>query len=365
MKMGTALEDFQAKISDKMAHFFFSSKEKNRVFLKMAALMDNDVAQLAAIESLWLQSSDDGEKPGDFTAVVLQQWGYGLSNGQRFYEVIQGWVSPGEIPIIRAGEDSGKLQEALRNGVLLGESVSKIKGAIIGGLIYPALLMMVVTLYLVLFSTQLVPALATVLPENRWEGAAHYMGGLAYFVTHDAIFVLVFLVMYTIFVIWSLPRLTGKIRVKLDRVPPWSLYRILTGAGFMLSVSALYASGAKEPDIIKILSADAQPYYAERLDGALRYILGGADIGTALWKAGHGFPEQETIRDLRAYARLADFQKVLDKIAREWIDESVIRVKAQANVLTVTALILMAGIIGFIITSVFTLQSQISSSAGH
>jgi type II secretory pathway component PulF len=326
--------------------------------------MDNDVAQLAAIETLWLQASDDGEKPGDFSAIVLQKWGFGLSNGQRFYEVIQGWTSPSEIPIIRAGEEAGKLQAALRNSVLLNESVSKIKGAIIGGLIYPALLMLVVILYLVLFSMRLVPALSTVLPQDRWQGAAHYMASLAYFVTNDAIYVLIAFIMYIVFVIWSLPRMTGKVRVKLDRIPPWSLYRTLTGAGFMLSVSALYASGAKEPDIMRTLLADARPYYAERLDGALVYMLGGADLGTALWKAGHGFPETETIRDLRAYARLADFQTVLDRIARQWIDESIVRVKAQANVLTVTALILMAGIIGFIITSVFTLQEQISSSAG-
>ena len=53
--------------------------------------------------------------------------------------------------------------------------------------------------------------------------------------------------------IWTLPRWVGPMRAKADKLPPWSLYRLVNGAGFMLSCSALVKAGVQIPEILRIL----------------------------------------------------------------------------------------------------------------
>jgi type II secretory pathway component PulF len=85
----------------------------------------------------------------------------------------------------------------------------------------------------------------------------------------------------------------------------------------------------------------------------------GTDIGTALKKGGHNFPDREAINDIRAYGGLKGFDESLQILAHEWLEESVTKVQAEANMAKGLATIIMGIIFSQIAGGIFSLMSQI------
>jgi Type II secretory pathway, component PulF len=159
-----------------------------------------------------------------------------------------------------------------------------------------------------------------------------------------------------------MPRFTGPVRVTLDKLPPWSIYRIVNGAGFLLSMGALVAAGVQSARALEKLRKNASPWLKERLDATLKHVYSGSNVGRAMQRAGYSFPDEEIIEDLCAYADLPAFTEMLETLGKEWMSESVELISAQARVLNTIALMAMAGVVAWIFSGMFDIQQQITSS---
>jgi type II secretory pathway component PulF len=161
--------------------------------------------------------------------------------------------------------------------------------------------------------------------------------------------------------IWSMPRWTGRVRVWADRIPPYSLYRMAVGVGFMLTVSAMTKANVTFTDTLRALLRDANPWYRERLTRTLQLMNNGRNLGEALYQAGHDFPDGEAVLDLRAFAGLAGFEVRMQKMGEKWIDLSVKRVQGQMKIFQYIALVAMAFTIGWLGAGLQSVLSQIQS----
>ena len=125
---------------------------------------------------------------------------------------------------------------------------------------------------------------------------------LAHFVDKHPI--LLFATLPTIFtiIVITFPYWKTNGRSAFDKAPPWSIYRIFTGVGWMLSLSALVKAGTPVSKALRMLRADATPYLLYRIDRTLIFVNNGDNLGDALYKTGEGFPDNEIIGDLRIYA---------------------------------------------------------------
>src|SRR3546814_2409229 len=83
---------------------------------------------------------------------------------------------------MEAGETAGRLDVAIDNAVFIFEWSKKIRGAILSGLSYPALLVVIAIGFIAMFGIQIVPAFDEVLPREQWTGMGAQMAMMADFV---------------------------------------------------------------------------------------------------------------------------------------------------------------------------------------
>ena len=136
------------------------------------------------------------------------------------------------------------------------------------------------------------------------------------------------------------------------------------GSSLLLSLASLMSSGVKIDDnALRRLGLRATPYLKERIVAIARQLTAGHNLGEALSRTGHNFPEGELIDDLRIYATLKGFEDNLSTITREWIGEVEGKVVAAMKILNTVALVLIAVTLGMLISSIFGVVQQIQESA--
>ena len=348
-------------LNERFVRLQFGSSQRTRLYEKLIDLLHNNIKLTEALDICWQHASYDGRKPKRVAAIALDTWRTRVRDGVKLGDAMQGWIPDSDRMVIKAGEEAGKVEEALRNALKIQEGMSKIRGAIWGGVAYPLVLLAAVVGFLVVFGVMVVPSFNDVLPREKWTGSGASMAFLSDFVDIWLMPILIAFFAAIVVSIWSMPRWTGRLRVYADKVPPYSLYRMSVGVGFMLTVSAMTKANVTFTDTLRALLRDANPWYRERLARALQLMNNGRNLGEALHQSGHSFPDEEAVLDLRAFAGLAGFEVRMQKMGEKWIDLSVVRVQGQMKVFSYFALVLMAFVIGWLGSGLQSVLSQIQS----
>lgn len=330
------------------------------LYRKIARILANGLPLLRVLEELHDRASERGRKPREAMAVVLLDWKRAVQNGRMLGEALQGWVPASEQMIVLAGEQAGRLETALESvaGVVTG--ARRIRAAVLGGIAYPAAIVVMITLYVYLFGTRVIPEFARVVDAERWRGTARSLYLMSGFVQHWMPALVVLFAALLGALLWSLPRWRGAWRVRADRLPPYSVYRLVTGASFLMSFSALQAAGITVEKSLARLSVGAGPWLQERLAGALLGVKSGLNCGEALRASGYGFPSVQIVDDLCVYAQYRGFSEALKMIADEWLEEGVQAVSAQMRVLNAACIVALALVMGWLVAGFFGIQQEIA-----
>ena len=287
-------------------------------------------------------------------------WIEGMNNGKRLSQMLDGWVGPVERMLIAAGEASGTMEASLQAATRVMVARKDINGAVIKGLAYPLILVMVAFAVLYMFGFKVVPEFTKIVPADRFHGLAAVLIGLSDFarswilVTGAAVIALV----VAFFV--SLSRWDGRYRVVLDRYPPYSIYRIVQGSTWLIGLSSMLEAGVRLETALQQLSEMADKWLANRINSAVRGMRAGLQLGDALNRSGYEFPDREIIDDLGVYSSLSGFDEALSILGREWLSESVEQIKARMNVVFGVALLSVAVLVGTMVGGMMTMQLQMS-----
>lgn len=339
----------------------FGTDARLSTYRKIGVMLRNGVRLEKVLDDLYRRASEDGKKPKEAMAVLFDSWRGVVLNGGRLSDALDGWVPYGEKMIIQAGEEAGKLPENLDAVINVVKSSKKIKSVVFGGLVYPAALLAATLVYLFIFGLKVIPEFTKIVNPEKWGSLAKSLYIMSQYVQSYGIPSVVLIVIFFAAVAASMPRLGGNIRVTLDRAPPFSVYRLVTGSGFMLALSALIAGGQRIQDALASLGTSASPYLKERLDGFLLGVNSGMKAGDAMRYSGYDFPSKEIIDDLTVYAEHSnDFSEALQIIAREWLEDGVERITAQMKVLSGMAIMTMAGFLMWIVAGFFAIQQEIA-----
>lgn len=350
-------------ISRFFAKLSMNSKTRMSIYEKLGKFIGNGVPMTQALGEIYLHLSIDGKKPNDPRAQVVNQWRRAVLNGQSFSKALEGWAPANEISVLEAGEISGRFEKAAQDVIFIYQSGKRIKSAL-AGLLYPAVLLATTVLYLYIFGNEVIPSFAAILPTDQWTGTGQTLAGLSDFVQNSLLTTLIVLVVLLIIILSTLGKWTGKLRIRVDGIPPWSIYRLVMGSNFLISLSALMGAGISVPEALQIIARNASPWYRERLMATRQEVLNGArNVGDALHRTGYQFPNWEMIIDIRSYAALAGFEDMLDKLARQWLDDAVVAISKQMDVIRNVAIIVMGVLFMWIAAGMFDLQQQISDAA--
>lgn len=340
--------------------FEFGAKNRMRFYIKLGQLLENGVQLESALKQLY--SIRSKKSRGSVLPVLYERWRKNVSNGMNFGHILAPFIPSAEAILIETGANSGRLVEALFNAADTVHQQTKVKEAIIKNSAYPVILLCMLVAALVLSSNMVIPTFAEILPVDEWEGPAYYVAKISEIIKDYGVFIGALFVMIIVIVAFSLPRWTGRERLHFETVVPWSLYKMWQGSSFLLAVAAMMRAGVKLDEVsLARISKNADPYLRQRVQALRKHILSGQNLGEALHLAGYDFPEDELIADLRVYAKLRDFDKNLIRITRTWVNDLVEKVEVTMRGLNLVVLVLIAVVIGFLISSLYGVVQQMQS----
>lgn len=337
----------------------FNAKMRRRFYVKMAQLLENGVSLGPALAQLQTIS---GKSRRSTMSRLYERWRRDIENGKNFGHCIGPYVPSTEAILLETGADSGHLVDALRNAAETSEQQAKVRNAIISQASYPVLLLCMLASALYMMAFTVIPTFAQILPVEEWQGISYKVAKVSIFIQDYAISLLTIFGVIIGSVMYSLPRWTGRGRLMVEGVIPWSIYRMWQGSSFLLSVAALMNAGVKMDEVsLGKIGKNADPYLAQRIRAIRRGIVSGANLGESLHQTGLGFPDREIIADLRIYAQLRGFDKNLVRITRTWVDELVDKVSGIMKVLNTVVLFLIAIVIGCLVAALYGVVQQIQA----
>lgn len=326
-------------------------------------LLTNQVRLAHALREIYKIESKDGKKKNEVRAVVLYECIQSLESGRSLGDALGRWVPDQEAQLIRAGERSGNLVGAFKDATRIIEAKQKIVGAVAGGAIYPLLLMGMVCLLLYQIATKMVPQFAMIVTPEKWTGAAAILDVIASLVINYGVYALGFITILFIWIGWSLPNMSrSRVRNFLDRIPPWSIYRMLHGSTFLLNIAVMLRAGIRVQEILIMMGKNGSPWLKSRINGALSGINQGANLGWALHRSGYNFPDPRAVQFLRILADQDGFDSKLSNFGERWLDKSVANIQSASKIFLILGVLCAGGLIILILAGVMSIQSIAQSS---
>lgn len=318
-----SLESLGSQINEAVIRMQFGASARIEFYEALSLLLENGVKLNDALNKLYDVASDDGKNTKNPKAIIYAHCIDGINEGKRLSVVLQKWVNYQEVSLIEAGEKSGDIKRTLDYAVRVIEKKQQIGGAVAMATFYPTILFGLACVLLNMVATKLVPKLARTTNPELWEGSARVLYLMSEFVTNYGKISLIAIAVLVGSILISLPYLRGPVRIYLDRVFPWSLYRMLHGSTFLLNIAVMVESGIKMRDALYTLASGAGPWLRERIEAALYGTGIGDNLGVSLANAGYNFPDKKAVRYLMVLANQDGFEQSIARFGERWMDESV------------------------------------------
>lgn len=339
-----------------------TTRHRARMYRTLVLLLRSNVRLIDALTKMHVVYSDYGKNPKAPMAQLVLACRETVGEGRPFRAAIKDWVSVEEAALIAAGEESGDLKRAFEDAIKLVATKNRLTAAIAEGTVQPAVYTGLLAYMMYTTSTQVVPEFARLAPVETWEGSAKAMHIMSIFTVTYGWLTLGVVLALVVAVHHSLPRLTGNWRYRLERIPPWSIYRVLVGAPWMQTIAVMNRAGIPLIKALAVTRATATPYLRERIDGTKGGLIQGVNLGVALRDAAYDFPDREAIGYIELLAGVPGFDTALEDYAAEWTDLALDRVNKAATVFRYGAIVATAGVVLLVYAAGADLQTAVQAA---
>ncbi len=350
-----------------MARLAFSPRERERCWRRIGRQMAAARLPLERCLAMLEHRAREDRSP---LAVAYADMGAALGRGLPAGQAVAPWAGPEEVMLIDAGQTAGAagLARGFARAAELMERQRGIRSLLWKELSYPLTLMALAAGFLIMIATSLMPRFAALSDPETWEGAGAMLYAASSFIASwkGAALALV-LALTASACAWSLPRWTGRLRMLADRLPPWSVYRMLTGIGWLYATATLMQGREIKLDAVVrrlVTAPETCPYLRWRLGPVLEAGRLGLTLGEALCRARDRWPDPAMVDDLRAYSALPNFSSLLTPIAEELACDGVERVQRMARRLGTLAVLAVIAVLCLLVAGIFGIQGQITSAVG-
>lgn len=350
-------------IERRLGKFAFTSKVRERCWRKLASHQRHRMPLDESLK-LFARQAKANKSPVEHCYTEIQ---HRLALGKNMGEALSGFASPEEVLLIYSSQKGGKLPEGLVLAAELLAARRKIISAVVGAVTYPAILFGIAIAVLYAIATVVMPQLTSITDPARWQDAAAVLYKTSLFVNSFygvAALVLLFVGLSLIFI--TFPQWRGKSRQWADKIPPWSIYRLLVGVSWLHTVATLMSAGQKLVDILDAMLGDRNttPYLRSVLRKINNHAARGANLGDALVRTGLHWPTAELVDELQAYSNLPGFSEQIRSIANDWLEEGIEMIVRAARGLNVVCILAVGGLVILMVIGITSIQQQIATGLG-
>lgn len=301
------------------------------------------------------------DKRKDFKGKIIGIWLKKMKDGLSFKNAIEGWVPDAELNLIAAGEDGTGLNYGLQEAIRFGESSQNIKSTIKKGVTYPAVLFIVIVVFICMFSIQLAPTYLEILPLEQWPDSASSLYGLSNFLVNNMGKLIIIGALIGYIIMKTIGIWTGSLRKVFDKVPPWSVYKVYQGCAFLISLASMMQSSVPLNDALLKIKKTSSPWLCVYIDQMLKNLRqGGKNFGKHL---DVGLLDQETADDVIDYTELGKFEQAIYSIGEKNLKEAVEQIDSRMAIIKNLMLILVGISVGLIYISSIELSGTAADAA--
>lgn len=254
--------------------------------------------------------------------------------------------------MVKVGEESGTLEEVLKNLALQMEREHELKSKVKSALIYPTIIIIVMIIIAILMLILVVPKLAQVFKDLKMElpFTTKLVIGLGTFLSNQLFFLVIVVLLLCLFFRFALKLKRGK-KIKdalLLRIPVISPLIKKVNASYMIrTLGILIASGVSFLRALEIV-AGVLPniYFKEAILEAKEEVKKGGKLSKALRKYQNIFPP--TVIDmLEVGEETGETSKILEELANFFEEEVTIATKNLVSVIEPVLMVLVGVTVGF------------------
>jgi type II secretory pathway component PulF len=339
----------------------FNLKARMSLYDRLAKFLSANIDLVRSLKTI----RDRYKEQKDYRADVLTEWIIAMENGQKFSEAIQDWVPAGEHMLIAANERGKGLVHGLEQAGVLSSAASRIKGAIIGGALFPIILVFALCSVILMFRSKMMPVFTTLLPIAAWPASGRSLAHVANFIHDEAIFLIAFAIGVTFVIGKTMGTWVRSPRPIFDHFPPWSIYRSQQASSFLIALASLISAGISNYDALRMMSRNASPWMRRHLMKMMAAMkLGGDEPGKAL---NTGLMDREAAGDVEDYSKLSSFQSAIFVLGERSLEEGVKSIQLKMAIAKNIMLVLVAVSIVWVYSSSYALQGAIAEQmqSGH
>lgn len=347
------LENFELAF----AKLQFDLNKRAMIYTKIASFSKQGTPVFDTIEMF---AEAYGKKGGDARAPILKRWIESMTNGDSFSQAIEGFAPESEIMLIAAGEANGDLAGGMKKALFVTKAISDIRSAIIGGLSYSLILILTLCGMITMFSIKVIPEMVAIMPIEKWPEVSKGLYHMSTFVKEYGAYVGIGFVLFLIISMKTLGVFKGKIRKVFDYLPPWSVYKAVQSAIFLITLSSMMNAGIQLNNALQKIKDLSPPYIKEFID-EMQFLLsvgeGNGDILDV------GLLDYDTALDIKLLGRTADFQSSMMMIGEDSIGQTIKKINVITKMIGTGVLFMIAGFVIFVYTGFFTLTQAIADQA--
>lgn len=257
-----------------------------------------------------------------------------------------------ELVLIKAGEDSGTLAKGFERAGGLLEAQSKIREVIIKSLAYPVGLLAAANIAIALSGQFMFPMYEGIIAMESWPAHAQAFYNYSTFLTNYVWMIIGVTMIAGATAFYSLPRWTGEVReVIFDRfLPPWSLYRVVQGAGFLYALASLISVDLDLRTSLQRIKPFSVRWLEQYIEECAQRLRTSGTQGEALRLP--IFP-LETQDDLQMFADSASFGESISRVAERNIVRTTEKVGFFTKIANFFGLLAVGGAILWMIASLY------------
>lgn len=337
-----------------MKKFFFNRKIRAEVWGMIADLTGTgmELSKALTLVGRTFESRGPGVKS------IMEDLRKSLAS-DRFLETVRKYTPESEALIFSKfgkTDDTRLFKAAARIATVEAE----IQKAIIGAVVRPAFMLILMLVLLYFLGKDFYPTLMLVSPMEDWPASWQVIAGMALWVADNPLLLFVYLsAIYSVYKVIQ-KNYVGPLRTRLDKIPPFSLYRMSVGATFtFVLLENAEVGNAINSSLMRSLSKDSSRYAKSRIM-AIEKNIASMNIGEATIASGQNFPDPELNAVLEAYAEQKNWVNSFRAYAETWLERLEAKVKAAVSVLNMILMIISAGFIAIVGRTIFGVVNLIS-----
>lgn len=342
---------------DSILKFKFGLKYRLNLYERLAAFTKEEFPLFDSLQKFKARY----DKKKDFRGKIIAHWLEDMKYGASLSDVLQGWIPNAELNLIQAGEEGKGIEQGLDEAIKFAKSAQKIKNTIIGGAMYPIILLLVVLGFIAMFSIKLAPTYLGILPLESWPSMGQNLYNFSHFIVSYWYMIFIILGVVGFIISKTIGNWMGQVREIFDKFPPWSVYKVYQSSAFLISLASMMQSGTPLNDSLKKIKRTCSPWLADYINDMEKNLKkGGKNFGSHL---DVGLLDEETAGDVIDYSELGKFEQAVYTIGEKNLEESVEKIELRMAMVKNLMLVLVGMTVGMIYYTSIELNGAVAESA--